>query len=109
MELILKCIIAAIFGMAILGKLTGKTRSTFDKAGYSPIFMYGLALAESVLIIGLFTPYAFYATIGLLAIMVGAIFTLFRQKAKPAQYLLSIVATGLLFTLYWLQHSSTIQ
>jgi nicotinamide riboside transporter PnuC len=100
MESIVLYFITGIFGLAILGKLTGKTKSTFDKAGYKPYFMYCLALAELVLTIGLFTEYAFYSIIGLLAIMLGAIFTLFRQKAKPQQYILSIVAVSLLVTLY---------
>lgn len=106
MELILKYIIAAIFGLAIFAKLTGKTRPTFDKAGYSPYFMYGIALAELVLSIGLFTPFAFYATIGLLLLMLGALLTLMRQKAKLNEYILTIVTTGLLLTLFWFQYSS---
>lgn len=104
MELILKSLIAALFGLAILGKLTGKTKSTFDKAGYSPFFMYGLALAELVGVIGLFTQFEFYAIIGLIAIMLGAIFTLFRQNAQPKQYILALIATGLLVALYWLKY-----
>jgi hypothetical protein len=109
MESILTYFITGIFGLAILGKLTGKTKATFDKAGYSPYFMYGLALAELFLTIGLFTHYALYSTIGLQVIMLGAIVTLLRQKAKPQQYILSIVAISLLLTLYWLQHLSMIQ
>lgn len=109
MESILIYFIAGIFGLAILGKLTGKTKATFDNAGYSHYFMYGLALVELVLTMGLFTHYALYSIIGLLVIMLGAILTLFQQKAKPQQYILSIVAISLLLTLYWLQHSSMIQ
>lgn len=109
MEPILIYLITSIFGLAILGKLTGKTTATFDKAGYSHYFMYGLAMAEVVLTIGLFTNYALYSIIGLLVIMLGAVLTLFRQKAKPKQYILSIVTISLLLTLYWLQHSSIIQ
>lgn len=109
MESILIYITTGIFSLAILGKLTGKTKPTFDKAGYGPYFMYALALAELMLTVGLFTEYALYAIIGLLVIMLGAIFTLFRQKAKPQQYILSIVAISLLLTLYCLQFSSIIQ
>lgn len=104
MESILNYSIACIFGLAILGKLLGKTTTTFDKAGYSHSFMYGLALAELVLTFGLFTHYALYAIIGLMILMLGAIFTLFRQKAKPHQYILSLVAISLLVILYWWQH-----
>jgi hypothetical protein len=101
MESILIYTTTAIFGLAILGKLTGKTSATFDKAGYNHYFMYCLALAELVLTIGLFTEYVLYSIIGLLVIMLGAIFTLFRQKAKPQQYILSIVAISLLLAIYY--------
>ncbi|HEU4792012.1 MAG TPA: hypothetical protein VFS71_20170 [Flavobacterium sp.] len=109
MESIIIYIITGIFGLAILTKLTGKSASTFDKAGYNHYFMYWLALAELVLTICLFTEYVLYSIIGLLVIMLGAIFTLFRQKVKPQQYILSIVAISLLLTLYCLQFSSIIQ
>lgn len=109
MESILIYFITGIFGLAILAKLTGKTKATFDKAGYSHYFMYGLALLELVLTVGLFTTYTLYSIIGLLVIMLGAILTLFRQKAKPQQYILSIVAISLLLTLIWLQNLSMIQ
>lgn len=105
MESILIYIITGIFGLAILAKLTGKTKATFEKVGYSHYFMYALALAELVLTIGLFTDYSLYSIIGLLVIMLGAIVTLFRQKAKPQQYILSIVTICLLLTLCWLHYS----
>lgn len=104
MESILIYFITGIFGLAIFGKLTGKTKATFDKAGYSHYFMYGLAFVELVLTVGLFSQYALYSIIGLLVIMLGAIFTLFKQKAKPQQYILSITAISLLVVLYYLQY-----
>jgi hypothetical protein len=103
MESIVLYFICGIFGLAILGKVTGKTKSTFDKAGYKPYFMYALALTELVLTAGLFTHYTLFSIIGLLVIMLGAIFTLFRQKAKPKQYILAIIAISLLLTLYVLR------
>jgi hypothetical protein len=80
MELALKYIIVAIFGLAVFAKLSGKTKSTFDKAGLNPLFMYGIAFAEIILSIGLFTSYDLYAIIGLLGILAGAVFTLYSQK-----------------------------
>jgi lysylphosphatidylglycerol synthetase-like protein (DUF2156 family) len=100
MESILIYFLTGIFCLAILGKLTGKTKATFEKAGYSYYFMYGLAVVELVLTVGLFSQYDLYSIIGLLIIMLGAVFTLFRQNAKPQHYILSIVAISLLLTQY---------
>lgn len=100
MQTLLIYLITGIFGLAILGKFTGKTKATFEKAGYSYYFMYGLAISELVMTGGLFTDYALFAVIGLLFIMIGAVLTLFRQKAKPQQYILSTVAISLLLALY---------
>jgi hypothetical protein len=86
MELMLKGITAALFGLAVLGKLSGKTKSTFDKAGYSALFMYAVAAAEIILIAGLFTPFELYAVLGLLGILAGAVVTLFRQNAAALKY-----------------------
>jgi hypothetical protein len=104
MELILKSLIAILFSLAAFAKFSGKTKSTFDKAGYSPMFMYGLAFAELVGVIGLFTQFEFYAILGLIAIMFGAFFTLFRQNAKPQQYLMALITTGLLVAFYWIKY-----
>lgn len=101
--MIIKCALAIIFALAILGKLTGKTKSTFEKAGYGPSMMYATAVAEAIFTIGLFTSYELFATIGLLAVIGGAIFTLFRQGASPKHYILAIVAVILLATLLCLQ------
>ena len=90
-NLIIRIVLAVIFGLSVVGKLTGKTRSTFENAGYSPKLMYATAIAELIFTIGLFTRYALFSTIGLLAIMGGAVFTLFRERVKPQKYLLALI------------------
>ncbi|MCA0234560.1 MAG: DoxX family protein [Bacteroidetes bacterium] len=101
MEIILKYIIASIFTLAILGKVTGKTKPTFKKSGYSQWFMYSVALAEFFLTISLFTAYDIYATIGLIGILGGAIFTLFYQKSPPNKYIMALVTMFLLIVLFF--------
>lgn len=36
---LIKIALAVIFTLSVVGKLTGKTKSTFKNAGYSPIIM----------------------------------------------------------------------
>lgn len=96
---IIKVVLAVIFTLSVVGKLTGKTKSTFEDAGYSPIIMYATAIAEIIFTVGLFTRYELFAAVGLLAIMGGAVFTLFRQKVKPAKYTLALITAVLLIAL----------
>jgi len=103
---IIKIVLAAIFTLSVVGKLTGKTKSTFENAGYGPQLMYAIAIAEIIFTIGLFTKYNLLATVGLLAIMGGAVFTLFRQKVKLAKYSLPLITVILLIALLVLQISS---
>lgn len=49
--LFLKVILASIFTLSVVAKLTGKTKSTFENAGYSPKLMYAIALVEILLTI----------------------------------------------------------
>ena len=105
--LIIKIVLAVIFTLSVVAKLAGKTTSTFDDAGYSPVIMYATAIAELIFTVGLFTRYEKYAAVGLLVIMGGAFFTLFRQKAKPANYALALVATVLLIALPVIQISGS--
>lgn len=102
---IIKIILAVIFTLSVVGKLTGKTKSTFENAGFSPAIMYITAIAEIVFTIGLFTRYDLFASIGLLMIISGAVFTLARQKVKPAKYTLALVAAALLIVLLAIQLS----
>lgn len=41
---IIKVVLALIFTIAVVGKLTGKTKSTFENAGFSPAVMYATAM-----------------------------------------------------------------
>jgi hypothetical protein len=100
---IIKIILAIIFALSVVGKLTGRTKSTFENAGYSPNVMYAAAIAEILFTFGLFTRYELVSTVGLLVIIGGAIFTLFRQKVKPAKYILALIAAVLLIALLVLQ------
>lgn len=104
MEVItIKIVLAVIFTLSVVGKLTGKTKSTFENAGYSPIVMYATAIAEIIFTVGLFTRYDLFAAVGLLAIMGGAFFTLFRQRVKPQKYTLALIAAVLLIAMLGLQ------
>jgi hypothetical protein len=63
-----------------VGKLTGKSMSTFENAGYSSMVMYATCDSRNNIYVGLFTRYELFSTVGLLAIIGGAVFTLFRPK-----------------------------
>ena len=102
MEIIyLKISLAIIFALSVIGKLTGKTKSTFEKAGYSQKVIYDTAVAEIILAVALFTKYELLATLGLLAIIAGAFFTLGRQRVKLAKYSMAIIAAILLTALLY--------
>lgn len=102
---IIRIVLAGIFTLSVAGKLTGKTKSTFENAGYSPIVMYATAIAETILTVGLFTRFEVISTVGLLAIIGGAIVTLFRQKVKPSNYSFALIAAVLLIALLVLKIS----
>ena len=97
----LKIGLAIIFTLAVIGKLTGKTKSTFEKSGYSLKVMYAIAISEIIFTVMLFTKFELYATLGLLAIMGGAFFTLLRQKEEPKKYSMAIITTVLLSLLVY--------
>lgn len=88
--------LVAIFGLAVLGKLSGKMKDQYIKWGYPIWFMYALAAGEGLAIAGLFTQYAQYAVYFLLAIMAGAFYTHISHKEPFSKYTLAIVATALL-------------
>jgi hypothetical protein len=104
---IIKIVLAVIFTLSAVSKLTGKTKSTFENAGYSPTVMYATAITEILFIVGLFTRYELFSTVGLLAIIGGAVFTLFCQRVKPAKYILALIAAVLLIALVILQISKS--
>jgi len=96
---IIKITLAVIFALSVVGKLTGKSMSTFENAGYGSMVMNATAIAEIIFSVGLFTRYELFSTVGLLAIIGGAVFTLFRQRVKDAKYALALIAAALLIAL----------
>lgn len=88
--------IAFIFGLAMISKLMGKSKLTFQKAGYSTASMYIIAVLQAILTTGLFTPYALWSAIGLLLIMAGVFYTLIKIKESWQSYILAVLATVLL-------------
>jgi DoxX-like family len=99
MEQILKITIATIFGLAVLAKLSGKTKETFEKSGYGRAMMYTTAFAEVLFAAGLFTQYDLWALIGLSIIIAGAIITLIQQQERPAKYGMAVLSLVLLSAL----------
>ena len=104
---IIKIVLALIFTLSVVAKLTGKTKSTFENAGYNPLIMYSIAIVEIIFTIGLFTRYELFAAVGLLGIMGGAVFTLIRHKVKFSKFTLALVTAGLLITLLVIQTSGS--
>lgn len=98
-ELTLKIIIALVFGLACVAKLTGRTKDVFIKAGYSVEFMYTIAALQCIMVINLFTEFEVAATAGLLIIMIGAVVTLLRQHAQPSKHYLAVSSIALLVAL----------
>ena len=82
-----------IFLMAVVGKLSGRLKEKYKKWGYSTVFMYSLAVLESIGILGLFTHYNRISASFLLAIMVGAFYTLIKNKENWKSYVLPLITT----------------
>jgi hypothetical protein len=99
MEQIIKIVLAIIFALAVVAKLSNKSKDVFEKSGYGLAFMYAIAFAQIVFAIGLFTRYDLWAAIGLFVIMVGAFVTLIRQHVAPANYILAVLSLVLLTSL----------
>ncbi|MEY8760598.1 hypothetical protein [Chryseobacterium tongliaoense] len=91
--------IAFIFGLAMISKLVGKSKSTFQKAGYSTASMYVVAVLQVMLTAGLFTQYALWSAIGLLLIMAGVFYTLIKIKKTWQSYILAVLSIVLLVVL----------
>lgn len=92
--------IAFIFSLAMISKLMGKSKPTFQKAGYSTASMYIVAVLQAILTAGLFTQYyALCSAIGLLLIMAGVFYTLIKIKETWQSYILAVLVTVLLVAL----------
>jgi hypothetical protein len=98
--MILKLLITLIFTATALGKLSGKMGSTWDRWGYSRLFMKATGAAELVAL-GLFWSPGLElvgaAALGM--VLLGALATLFRQREGVAH----IAFTALTFLLVILQ------
>jgi len=105
---ILLGLLALLFGLAILGKLSGKLKEQYHQWNYGTGFMYGLAGIESIGLAGLFTKYYEYAAYLLLAIMLGAFFTIIKNKENWKAYLLPLLATILLSLLLYFKSGSMV-
>lgn len=89
-------LLIAIFGIAILGKLSGKLKDRYIKWGYGVTVMYALAIVELIAVGGLFTIINQYAAQFLVVIMGGAFFTLIKNQANWKAYSLPLLTTILL-------------
>lgn len=89
-------LLIAVFSIAVLGKISGKLKGKYTAWGYGIPFMYALAGVELVALAGLFSRYANYAAWFLLAIMVGAFFTLIKNRENWKAYFMPLLATILL-------------
>ena len=94
--LIIKIAIAAIFAIAVIGKLSGKMDDAYSKWNIGKGFMYGIGVAEVIGIVGLFTKYDQWSAYLLLAIMVGAVFTLISNREPLKEYIMAGLASALL-------------
>ncbi len=100
--------LALIFGLAILGKLSGRLVEQYQKWNYGKGFMYGLAGIEGIGLAGLFTPFYQYAAYLLLAIMLGAFFTLIKNKENWKSYFMPLLATILLGLLLFIKSGNMV-
>lgn len=98
-ELIIKIALAIIFALAAFVKFAGKSKEGFQKLPFGLPLMYVTACAEIVFAAGLFTPYDFWAIIGLLAIIIGAIGSLVMERVKLPKYGMAFLTLILLVTL----------
>lgn len=100
----IKIAIAIIFGLAVLSKLTKDGKTDYIKWNYGLPFMYGLATVEALCVVGLFTEYAHYSVYIMLAIMVGAIFTLLSKREPGKKYIMAFIASALLIAYMMMTH-----
>lgn len=80
-------------------KFSGKSENTFKNFKYGLSVMPIIALAELFLVVGLFTPYDFWALAGMLLIIAGAIVTLALQRVPLARYVMAMLSLALIVSL----------
>lgn len=104
---ILIVIMAALFLMAALGKLTGAATPMFEAWGYPAWFAMLIGIAELAGAIGLLIPKTTrWAAVGLVAVMLGAAYT-HVSNGEGAQVLRPLVFMGGLAAILLLRRSSS--
>ena len=100
---ILAVLLAALFLLAALGKLTGAATEMFEGWGYAPWFATAIGVLELAGAIGLLIPKTTRpAVLGLTVIMIGAVCT-HLMNAEAAQVLRPGIFMILLAGLWWLR------
>jgi hypothetical protein len=97
---IVKVVITLIFLATAAGKLSGKMAPSWDKWGYSRLFMRATGAAELMALVLLWWPGLEFAGAAVLgAILVGALATLVRERESAGH----IAFTAMTFVLVALQ------
>lgn len=98
-------VLAALFLLASLGKLTGAMTEMFGAWGYAPWFAYLIGVLELAGAVGLLIPrFSRFAILGLECIMLGAVYThLVHDEGLRA--LVPVVYLVFLAVLWWLRRA----
>ncbi len=96
-------LLAIAFALGGIGKLTGGAGAQFSNWGYAPWFAYVIGAAELAGAVGLLIPRTTrLAVIGLLIIMLGAIYTHLTNNEVPRS-LVPVAFIAALCTAWWLR------
>lgn len=103
---ILVVVLAALFALAGLGKLTGAASESFAAWGYPAWFAMVIGCLEVLGAIGLLIPkFTRYAIYGLTVVMLGAIYT-HLANGEGAEVLRPLVFLSALWTVWLLRRDS---
>ena len=100
---VLVVLLAAAYGMAALGKLTGAATEMFAQWGYPAWFATLIGILELAGALGLLLPKTTrYAILGLTGIMLGAAYT-HLANGEGMQVLRPVVFLAVLWAVWWLR------
>lgn len=100
---VLVVLLAAAYGMAALGKLSGAATEMFAQWGYPAWFAALIGILELVGALGLLIPKTTrYAILGLTGIMLGAAYT-HLANGEGMQVLRPLVFLAVLWGVWWLR------
>jgi uncharacterized membrane protein YphA (DoxX/SURF4 family) len=100
---VIAVLLAAGYGAAALGKLTGAQNAMFEGWGYAAWFAMLIGVVELLGAIGLLVPRTTrFAILGLTLVMAGAFYT-HVANGEMAQIVRPGVFTALLWILWWLR------